>query len=214
MACPLTVSKFVGTISLGLLTVSIAFLLQKHTSDWASLYSVWKMLIEPSQGLSFSSSAVTIPSLKLLPTSVNASRSLNEAKRLGRKHALRLTNVANACLLFAYTLSPRHRKHPFLVWMCVTSTLGSYGADYWFNRQGGFKAWIQNVVQDTGCACLCGKSSAKKDEDLVLVEAEEGFNGENVQREMDQERRLHCTRSWFSGIAFAMGVVGLWGDKR
>lgn len=156
---------------------------------------------------------MTIPALKLLPTSVNASRSLNEAKRLSRKHGLRLTNIANGCLLFAYSVSPRHRQHPYLVWMCLTSAVGSYGVDYWFNRHGGFKAWIQSIVQDTGCACLLGKYAPKKDEDLVVVETDEGVNGESIQREMSQERQLHLARSVFSGLALAMGIVGLWGDR-
>ncbi|KAI9929849.1 hypothetical protein ASPWEDRAFT_35055 [Aspergillus wentii DTO 134E9] len=186
MACPITVTKFVGTVSLGILT-----------------------------GLSYSTSTITVPSLQLLPTSANAARSLNEVKRLNRKHGLRLANLTNGCLLFAYCISPKHRKHPYLVWMCVTSTLASYGVDLFFNRQKGFVAWIQSVAQDVGCGRLCRKSAAKKDEDIVLVEAEENnVNGEIIQQEMTRERRLNCARAWFSGLGLAMGIVGLWGDKK
>ncbi|KAL4890318.1 hypothetical protein BDV59DRAFT_184769 [Aspergillus ambiguus] len=183
MACPITVSKFVGTVSLGLLT-----------------------------GLSYSASTITIPSLKLLPTSSDASRSLHEVKRLNRKHGLRLTNIANGCLLFAYSISPKHRKHPYLLWMCVTSALGSYAMDFWFHRQLGIKTWFQSLLQDVGC-CSGRKSSNKKEEDLVVVEAEEKVNGESIEQEMDNERRFQCTRTVFSGLALAMGIVGLWGDR-
>jgi len=58
------------------------------------------------------------------------------------------------------------------------------------------------------------KDNAKKDEDLVVVEAEDEVNGEVVQREMVRERRLHRARAWLSGIALSIGIVGLWGDKR
>ncbi|KAE8348258.1 hypothetical protein BDV28DRAFT_143934 [Aspergillus coremiiformis] len=184
MACPLTVSKFVGTVSLGLLT-----------------------------GLSYSTSTVTIPSLALLPTSVSASRSLHEVKRLNRKHGLRLTNLANGCLLFAYCVSPKHRKHPYLVWMVATSILGTYGADYWFHRSIGFKAWIQTLIYDAGYTSFGPKNTQKRDDDLVVVETEENVNGESVQREMNTERRLQCVRAVFSGLALAMGIVGLWGDR-
>lgn len=68
-------------------------------------------------------------------------------------------------------------------------------------------------MQDTGCACLLGKYAPKKDEDLVVVETDEGVNGESIQREMSQERQLHLARSVFSGLALAMGIVGLWGDR-
>ncbi|PYI00123.1 hypothetical protein BO71DRAFT_393749 [Aspergillus ellipticus CBS 707.79] len=184
MACPITVSKFVGTVSLGLLT-----------------------------GLSYSASTVTIPSLSLLPTATTASRALSEVKRLNRKHGLRLTHIANGCLLFAYCLSSGPRKHPFLIWMCVSSTVGSYGMDYWFHREIGFKAWVRSVLQDIGCSRKAAQKQ-KKDEDIVVVEAEENVNGESVQREMDTERRLQRARAVFSGAALAMGVVGLWGDRR
>ena len=156
---------------------------------------------------------MTVPSLKLLPTSANASRSLHEVKRLNRKHCMRLTNLANGCLLFAYTVSPKHRKHPYLIWMCLTSLAGSYGVDFWFHRESGFKAWIQGVVQDAVCIPFVRKLAAKKEEDIVVVEAEEDVNGESVKREMEQERRMQRIRAVFSGVALAMGIVGLWGDK-
>ncbi|PLN79795.1 hypothetical protein BDW42DRAFT_172126 [Aspergillus taichungensis] len=188
MACPLTVSKFVGTVSLGLLT-----------------------------GLSYSSSAVTVPALQQLSTASTASRAAAEVKRLNRKHGFRLTNLANGCLLFAYCVSPPHRKHPYLVWMAVSASLGSYGLDYWFHgRAVGVKAWICGLVQDMGCRSLCAMSQQKKrDEDIVVVEAEENnVNGESVQRALETERRLQGGRAVLAGLALSMGIVGLWGDRK
>ncbi|KAL4778741.1 hypothetical protein BJX76DRAFT_342556 [Aspergillus varians] len=185
MACPITVTKFIGTISLGLLT-----------------------------GLSYSASTIAVPSLSLLSTSTNASKSLSEVKRLNRKHGLRLANISNICLLFAYSVSPRHRKHPYLVWMVVMSTVGSYGVDYWFHRENGFKAWVCSVIQDTGYMSLCPRKCTKKEDDIVVVESEENVNGEAVRKEMETERRLQGVRAIFSGLALSMGIVGLWGDRR
>lgn len=165
------------------------------------------------QGMSYSTSAITIPSLKLLPSSSTASRCFNEVKRLNRKHALRLSSIANSCFLFSFSISPPRRKHPYLVWVCVISTLATYGLDLWFNRHLGLKTWALTAVQDTTGLCL-SKSCAKKDEDLVVVEAEEDVNGESVQREMDSERRMQRARSWLAAIALSMGIVGLWGDKK
>lgn len=87
---------------------------------------------------------------------------------------------------------------------------GSYGVDYWFHRRDGFTAWVRSMLEDVGCL---RPSKTKKDEDLVVVESEEDINGESVKRELDQERRMQRVKSWFSGLAFAMGIVGLWGDK-
>ncbi|KAJ5720073.1 hypothetical protein N7493_006951 [Penicillium malachiteum] len=185
MACPITLTKFVGTVSLGLLT-----------------------------GLSYSTASITIPSLKLLPTSTTASRCLNEVKRLNRKHAMRLSSLTNTCILFAYTLSSPRRRHPYLVWMCVVSTVSSYGLDLFFNRHLGFQNWVLSTIQDTTGLNLNRVSPTKKDDDLVMVETDEDVNGESVQREMDRERRLQRARTWLAGIAFSMGIVGLWGDKK
>jgi autophagy-related protein 33 len=101
-----------------------------------------------------------------------------------------------------------------MVWLCAFSAIGAHGVDYWFNRHLGFKNWASAVIRDVSHFSLVGDSATKKDEDLVVVEAEEDLNGETVQREMDRERRLHRARTWFSGIALSIGIVGLWGDKR
>ena len=99
--------------------------------------------------------------------------------------------------------------------MSITSFVGSYGADYWSHRELGFKGWLVQLVQDTGLSSLTGKKacSHKKDEDLVVVEAEDNVNGESVQREMNRERLTQKTRAWFSGVALAIGIVGIWGDR-
>lgn len=97
--------------------------------------------------------------------------------------------------------------------MCTVSTLGAYGLDFFFNRHLGLQNWVIDVVYDTMGLSL-GKSTSKKEEDLVVIESEEDVNGESVQREMDRERRMHHIRAWVSGLALSMGIVGLWGDKK
>jgi autophagy-related protein 33 len=160
---------------------------------------------------------VTIPSLRLLPTASHATRALKDAKRRSRKHALRLANLANSCLLFAFLVSPRRRKHPYLIWVCLSSTLGSFGVDFWFNRDKGVAGWACSLIEDLDVPFLTLKrktpaTSPKKDEDLVVVEAEADVNGEIVQRDMEKERKLQRTRAWFSCAALGMAIVGLWGD--
>lgn len=73
--------------------------------------------------------------------------------------------------------------------------------------------WIQDVLHDMGCSRRSVQKQ-KKEEDIVVVEAEENINGESVQKEMDTERRFQRVRAIFSGFALAMGIVGLWGDRR
>lgn len=164
--------------------------------------------------MSFSTSVITVPSLKLLPTAATGSRCINEVKRLNRKHALRLSSIATSCFLFAFAISPPRRKHPYLLWVSLVSAVASYGLDLVSNRHMGLMNWALTAIQDTTGLCLGGKSTAKRDEDIVVVDAEDDVNGESVQREMDNERRLGCARAWISAVALSMGIVGLWGDKK
>lgn len=160
---------------------------------------------------------IILPSLKALPTATHATRSLKDVKRRARKHAFRLSNIATSCLFFAWFVSPKRKKHPYLLWVCLSSTLGSFGVDLWFNRNLGLAGWARSVVEDIDVPSLTVKKQKSsnpttKDEDLVVVESETNLNGESVQREMNTEQRLQVTRAWFSGAALAMGIVGLWGD--
>ncbi|KAJ6053540.1 uncharacterized protein N7446_009552 [Penicillium canescens] len=179
MACPISITKFVGTVSLGLLT-----------------------------GLSYSTSAITIPALQLLPTATSAAASLNEVKRLSRRYALRLSFLTNSCFCFAWCLSSPRRRHPYMIWLCTFSAVAAHGVDFWFN-QLGLRCHPRRLAFS-----LVRDSATKKDEDLVVVEAESDLNGETVQREMERERRLHRARAWLSGIALSIGIVGLWGDRK
>ena len=98
----------------------------------------------------------------------------------------------------------------------MVSTVSTFGLDLWFNRHVGFKHWACNAIHDTtGLRVGRGTvASPRKDEDIVVVDAEDDVNGESVQREMDQECRLQRARAWLAGIALSMGIVGLWGDKK
>jgi autophagy-related protein 33 len=86
--------------------------------------------------------------------------------------------------------------------------------DFWFHRELGLKAWAKSLVQDSGCLSFGRRNAGKKDEDLVVVEAEEEVNGESVREEMARERWVQCARAVCSGLALAMGIVGLWGDRK
>ncbi|CRG87177.1 hypothetical protein PISL3812_04194 [Talaromyces islandicus] len=185
MPCPITITKFIGTVSLGLLT-----------------------------GVSYSTAFITLPALKVLPTASHATRTLKDVKRRSRKHAIRLSNLVTTCFFFAWFVVPKRKKHPYLLWVCLSSTIGSLGVDFWFNRSLGLGGWLRTVVEDIDFPSLSvrQRTPSKKDDDLVVVESDADFNGESVQRDLDRERRLQLTRSWFSGAALAMAIVGLWGD--
>ncbi|TVY85718.1 hypothetical protein LAWI1_G008685, partial [Lachnellula willkommii] len=79
--------KFVGTVSLGLLT-----------------------------GLSYTLSTLTSPNLLALPSASSASRAFASLSTLSPNHLTALTSISSASFLLAYLLSPRSQKHPYLLW--------------------------------------------------------------------------------------------------
>ncbi|CAI0654639.1 unnamed protein product, partial [Colletotrichum noveboracense] len=82
--------KFVGTVSLGLLT-----------------------------GLSYSLSTVTVPSILSLPSASDALRAFQNLYPSANTRLRILTGVSTASFLFAFFLSPRAFRHPYLVYASV-----------------------------------------------------------------------------------------------
>ncbi|WEW56395.1 hypothetical protein PRK78_001838 [Emydomyces testavorans] len=237
MACPITVAKFVGTISLGLLT-----------------------------GLSYSTYAISIPSLQLLPTANSAAQPLKEIQLRTRRRVLTLSNLTIISFITAFTLSSPRRRHPYLIWTSLTALIAGLGLECWFNRKD--VSW--------GYPCMaslcCGRSSASSpssswspctldcsswiathlgyrrnqnqtdrrqeeeesngngseieileeaeamptpttgDQSVAPAEPAVDVNGESVKEDMERERRLQKMRTWILGVGFSMGVVGIWGD--
>lgn len=230
MACPITVAKFVGTISLGLLT-----------------------------GLSYSASTITLPALQSLPTASGAARTLNEIQVRTRRRVVTLSNLTALSLLTAFTLASPRRKHPYLIWTSLVAFIGGTGLECWTNRKTmswdvlGLCSFSCSSSQDSSSGVGFGswfathlggkKASTAKDRALeeeesngngseieIVEQADaesanitrehsvapdseyETVNGESVKEQMERERRYQKLRTWILGIGFSMGVVGIWGE--
>ncbi|KAI9753217.1 MAG: Poly [ADP-ribose] polymerase 1 [Chaenotheca gracillima] len=101
----ISVSKFVGSISLGLLT-----------------------------GISYSLSTFTVPSLLALPSATTAHHSFSRLRDSGARHLRTLSIVSGVSFLLAYTLSPRQGRHPYLLWTASMVAL-SVGGDVYLTRE-------------------------------------------------------------------------------
>ncbi len=77
--------------------------------------------------------------------------------------------------------------------------LGGQGVEYWYNGLERFPK-------------LRSSNNGSKSYVMVEDEDERSVNGEKVEMEMSRERRVQGVRALVSGIGFAMGVVGIWGD--
>lgn len=96
-----SICKFVGSISLGLLT-----------------------------GVSYTISTITIPSLLTLPSATTAQQAFVRLQSLSLKHLRTLATVSASSFLLAYALSPSRGRHLYLLWTSLAVAL-SGGVDLW-----------------------------------------------------------------------------------
>ncbi|TVY40982.1 Autophagy-related protein [Lachnellula occidentalis] len=180
--------KFVGTVSLGLLT-----------------------------GLSYTLSTLTVPTLLSLPSASSASRAFTSLSTLSPNHLTALTSISSASFFLAYLLSPRSQKHPYLLWttMIVASsglthlvfkpTVREKKTAPKRNNKG--KARQMDASYE-----VLGASDRDSEGTVSGEETEEDVNGEDVREQMEGFMKRQIATTVLAGVGFAMSVIGIWGD--
>lgn len=82
--------------------------------------------------------------------------------------------------------------------------LGGQGVEYYYNGLDRFPTPLRRRSSASDRAARSYVMVGDGDEASV--------NGEKVEMEMSRERRVQGVRALVSGLGFAMGVVGIWGD--
>jgi len=210
-----SVLKFVGTVSLGLLT-----------------------------GLSYTLSTLTVPSLLELPSASSAAKAFNYLVSTAKKHLGTLTSVSASSFLLAFLLSPKPVRHPYLLYtsILVASSglvVSDFVAPYLFitkstasssspaaslastaKKQKKERA-AKRAQMEASYEVLGSSSSAHSDEGTASasgeeIEAEEevaqDINGEEVRTEVEGFLKKQMVQTAISGLGFLMAVVGIWGD--
>ncbi|KAG6005266.1 hypothetical protein E4U21_000303 [Claviceps maximensis] len=184
-----SVLKFVGTVSLGLLT-----------------------------GVSYTVFSLTLPSLLRLPSSTSASQAIASLTNSLRTPLLTLTSLASAPLLLCFVLSPRRARHPYLLYTSTLAMLSmlvprlmaqpSSGLAVATNAQkAARKPSPPRVGMEASYEVLGDVHSEAASEEEV-----EEVNGEEVRAQVDALSRGYLARTGLAALGFAMAVVGLWGD--
>ncbi|TAQ89535.1 hypothetical protein B7494_g2140 [Chlorociboria aeruginascens] len=186
--------KFVGTISLGLLT-----------------------------GVSYTLSTLTLPTLLTLPTASSASRAFTNLTTLSLHHLDSLAGVSSISFFLAYILSPRSQKHPYLIWASLFSASSAFGlTDYILSQTRTKKVTSprdSKAKRDTkgkgrqmdASYEVLGDSNSEGT--ASSDELEEGIlNGEEVREQMEEFVMSQALRTAVAGLGFAMSVIGIWGD--
>ncbi|KAK3338152.1 hypothetical protein B0H65DRAFT_313391 [Neurospora tetraspora] len=204
-----SVLKFVGTVSLGLLT-----------------------------GVSFTLSTLTIPALLTLPSANDAARALESLSTSAKKHLRTLSTVSGSAFALAYYLSPRAYRHPYLIYTSLLVfgsrfiTSGFFGPYFSFITPAvpaSFSSGMSSVSFVTARSSqqkkktstprgleasyeVLGDPSHSESGSEDVEEELANVNGEEVRANVEVFLKKNIVQSAVAGVAFLMSVVGIWGD--
>ncbi|GFP53805.1 hypothetical protein ACSS6W_001414 [Trichoderma asperelloides] len=187
MAKGISVLKFVGTVSLGLLT-----------------------------GVSYTVSALTLPTLVNLPSSSSAAHALTSLQSALRLPVLALSSLAAAPLFLSFVLSPRYARHPYLFYTSLLAVLSAVAPRYLpkpatstSKPAGARKATSSRARMEASYEVL---GDSHSEGDLPSESELEDINGEEVRANIDGAARAYLARTGFAAAGFVLSVIGLWGD--
>ncbi|KAF1831453.1 hypothetical protein BDW02DRAFT_571988 [Decorospora gaudefroyi] len=142
-------------------------------------------------GVSATLSTLALPALLCLPTAVNARTSLTYLSHKSQNLSSYLRHLTAFTLFSAYLLSPRRFRHPYLLYTSIVAFVSGPGVDFAVSWTGG---------------------ADEKRQVLDLEAQGDDVNGEQVRQAVEKKQRVERVKTGLAGVAFAMQVVGLWGD--
>lgn len=102
-----------------------------------------------------------------------------------------LRHITTFTLFSAYLLSPRRFRHPYLLYVSIFTFVSGPGVDY----------------------AIAFREGSNERRTVLDLEAQgDDVNGEQVRQAVEKMKFTEGARALVAGIAFAMGVVGVWGD--
>ena len=144
------------------------------------------------QGVSTTLSALALPSLLTLPSAVNARTTHVYISKKTRFISSYLRHITTFSLFSAYLLSPRRFRHPYLLYTSIFTFLSGTGVDY--------------------ALALRDRESNDRRTEVELEAQGDDVNGEQVRQAVERMRFKEGVRAVVAGAAFAMQIVGIWGD--
>ncbi|KAM0667367.1 hypothetical protein ACQRIT_003606 [Beauveria bassiana] len=193
--------KFVGTVSLGLLT-----------------------------GVSYAVSRLALPALLELPSASSARASLAHLAASLQTSLVALSSLAAAPLALAYAFAPPRARHPYLVYASLLAVLSAAAPRLLLGRAGLVAPTATTTATtrpansknktSTSAAAARARSMEASYEVLGDVHSEpaseedvdEPVNGEDVRVHVQGLARAYTVQAGLAALGFAMSVVGLWGD--
>ncbi|KAK4191926.1 hypothetical protein QBC35DRAFT_447718 [Podospora australis] len=199
--------KFVGTVSLGLLT-----------------------------GLSSTLATLTVPSILSLPSAESASRAFDSLTEAANRRIRGLSAVSAASFLLAYYLSPKPARHPYLLYTTILIyssqlAIADLVAPYLNlanpgpvlpssenkkkrdERKKRADAAAARARMEASYEVLTTDvQSAPTSEDDAVLSEPETENGEEVRVKVETFIKKQIVQGAVLCMAFTMSIVGIWGD--
>ncbi|KAF2431782.1 hypothetical protein EJ08DRAFT_648737 [Tothia fuscella] len=155
-------------------------------------------------GVSYSLANLSLPSLLFLSTASSAAQTHTYLKAKAKRTQRILSGLSIGAFVFAYLFAPSRGKHPYLLWTSLVCSAGLIpGLNRFVRRVGGVVE--EESMEESGVIVGGGVSGSDSGE-------EELVNGEMVRKGVERGRVVEGVRTGIWGLAFAMSVVGLWGD--
>ncbi|KAJ6779607.1 hypothetical protein PWT90_06924 [Aphanocladium album] len=181
--------KFVGTVSLGLLT-----------------------------GVSYTVSRFALPSLLQLPSSAAAVDTLTHLVASLQTPILALSSLTVAPFALAFALAPRHARHPYLLYASLLAGL-SYAAPRFLGSPGPAPTPRSPARRAAPSSSARARMEASYEvlgdvhsEPASEEDMDEVVNGEDVRVHVQGLARGYGIQAGLAALGFAMSIVGLWGD--
>nr|AXG25728.1 autophagy-related protein 33 [Beauveria bassiana] len=191
--------KFVGTVSLGLLT-----------------------------GVSYAVSRLALPALLELPSASSARASLSHLAASLQTSLIALSSLAAAPLALAYAFAPPRARHPYLVYASLLAVLSAAAPRLLLGSAGLVAPTATTTTRPANCKNKTSTSAAAArarsmeasyevlgdvhSEPASEEDVDEPVNGEDVRVHVQGLARAYAIQAGLAALGFAMSVVGLWGD--
>ena len=164
------------------------------------------------QGVSYTVSNITLPSLLRLPSSSSASHAIASINESLQTPLLTLSSLAAVPFFLSFVGSPRSLRHPYLLYTSLLAVLSTAVPRFLpqpaARPAAAKKPAVPRPRMDASYEVLGDvQSETASEEELV-----DDVNGEEVRAEVQSLSRSFATRGGFAAIGFVMAVVGIWGD--
>ncbi|SPN97162.1 related to Rotein of unknown function localised to mitochondria [Cephalotrichum gorgonifer] len=199
--------KFVGTVSVGLLT-----------------------------GVSYTLSNISAPAILTLPSASSATKALSALSAAASSRLTTLSAVSSSAFALAFILSPRSSRHPYLLYTSVLSALASFApriAPLLLGpaaRSAPVRASpapspkkkktprsmeaSYEVLGDLQSeeASVASEEAEEEPPATPTTTASERQNEEEVRAQVEDFVKARLVQTGLAAVGFAISVLGIWGD--